>query len=135
VEEMEEEAPSGGLDAIEEAVVEESEIERREDDSLPQGADDGVSDSPDPMEDSASEEKVPEPSTPDTAPAPEEVIAQGVSFFGNLLSTLKDPESSRRLVDTIVREDPSTGKASINIPVSDKRTVMQVFDLIGKLLK
>ena len=135
VEEMEEEAPSGGLDAIEEAVVEESEIERRKDDSLPQGACDGVSDSPDPMEESASEEKVPEPSTSDTVPAPEEVIAQGVSFFGKLISTLKDPESSRRLVDTIVREDPSTGKASINIPVSDKRTVMQVFDLIGKLLK
>lgn len=47
----------------------------------------------------------------------------------------KEPEASRRLVDTLVREDPATGQASINIPVSGKESVLQFVSLLGKLLK
>lgn len=66
---------------------------------------------------------------------PSDLIAQGVSFLGGLVQTLKDPDRSRQLVDNLVKEDPSTGKTSINIPVSSKETVVQLFDLIAKLLK
>ena len=44
-------------------------------------------------------------------------------------------QASRRLVDTLVREDPATGQASINIPVSGKESVLQFVSLLGKLLK
>ena len=63
------------------------------------------------------------------------MIGQGVSFLGNLLQTLKEPEATRRLVDTLVKEDPATGQASINIPVSGKESVLQFVSLLGKLLK
>ena len=68
-------------------------------------------------------------------PDSEDLIGHGLSFLGGLMKTLKDPDASKRLVDTLVKEDPSTGKASINIPVSDKDSVLQFVSLLGKLLK
>ena len=38
------------------------------------------------------------------------------------------------MVDAIVTEDKETGKASRNIPVKDKESVMQFVSLLGKLL-
>ena len=67
--------------------------------------------------------------------AADALIGQGVSFLGNLLQTLKEPDATRRLVDTLVKEDPATGQASINIPVSGKESVLQFVSLLGKLLK
>ena len=60
-------------------------------------------------------------------------MAQGVSFLSGLAQTLKSPEATKALVDTIVKTDPDTGKASINIPVPDKESVTQMFTLIAKL--
>ena len=73
----------------------------------------------------------------DTADVPdsEALIGQGISFLGGLMKTLKDPDASKRLVDTLVKEDPATGQAAINIPVSGKETVLQFVSLLGKLLK
>lgn len=68
-------------------------------------------------------------------PAAEELINQGAAFLGGLIKTLKEPESAQKLVDTLVKEDPSTGQTSINIPVSSKDTVLQFVSLLGKLLK
>lgn len=68
-------------------------------------------------------------------PDSDALIGQGISFLGGLEKTLKDPEASKRLVDTLVKEDPATGQASINIPVSGKETVLQFVSLLGKLLK
>ena len=65
----------------------------------------------------------------------EELVSQGVTFLGNLVQTLKDPAATQQLVDTLVREDPESGKASINIPVSSKETVLQFVKLIGALMK
>ena len=81
---------------------------------------------------------IPDPVSDDDSaviPDSEALIGQGISFFGGLMKTLKDPDASKRLVDTLVKEDPSTGKASINIPVSDKESVLQFVSLLGKLLK
>ena len=67
-------------------------------------------------------------------PSAEELINQGVAFLGGLMQTLKQPESARRLVDALVKEDPATGQASINIPVPGKESVLQFISLLGKLL-
>lgn len=64
----------------------------------------------------------------------EDIVQRGVSFLTDLVGVLTDPQESRKLVDTLVTEDKETGKASINIPVKDKETVMQFVGLLGKLL-
>ena len=68
-------------------------------------------------------------------PEADALIGQGISFLGGLMKTLKNPDASKRLVDSLVREDPATGQASIQIPVSDKDSVLQFVSLLGKLLK
>lgn len=66
--------------------------------------------------------------------SPANLITQGTSFLANLMQTLSDPEQTRELVDTLVREDPTTGKTSLNIPVPDKKTVTNFFNLLGQLM-
>lgn len=68
-----------------------------------------------------------------TSTQPEEVIKHGISFFQELANTLKSPESTRQLVDSIVEEDKETGKTTLRIPVPDKESVMDALKLIGKL--
>ncbi len=77
----------------------------------------------------------------DVEPAPkpagtpaEEIVRQGVSFVGNLLGALQDPESTRQLVDALVKEDPQTGRASISIPVSGKDAVLRFAELLRGIL-
>ena len=79
-------------------------------------------------------EKLEEPEKLEETPSAEELINQGVAFLGGLMQTLKQPESARRLVDALVKEDPATGQASINIPVPGKESVLQFVSLLGKLL-
>ena len=64
---------------------------------------------------------------------PKELVAQGVSFLSGLAETLKSPEATAQLVDSIVEKDEQTGKTSIKIPVESKETVANLFSLIGKL--
>lgn len=75
-----------------------------------------------------------EPSV-DAATRPTDLISQGVSFLSGLVQTLSNPESTEQLVNTLVKEDPDTGQSSVNIPVPDKKSVQQLFTLIGQLLK
>ena len=70
---------------------------------------------------------------PDPDPAVD-VVWQGVSFITGLVEVLKDPQASKRMVDTLVTEDKETGKTSLNIPVKNKESVMQFVSLLGKLL-
>ena len=72
---------------------------------------------------------------PSEVPDSEALIGQGIAFLGGLMKTLKNPDASKRLVDSLVKEDPATGQASINIPVTNKESVLQFVSLIGKLLK
>ena len=74
------------------------------------------------------------PATEDKADAATDVIQKGVSFITDLVDVLKDPQASRKMVDTLVKEDKETGQVSLNIPVKDKETVMQFVGLLGKLL-
>lgn len=74
--------------------------------------------------------------TADTAApsSPQQLVAQGISFFSKLAQTLQSPEATRQLVDTIVRTDETTGETCIHIPVADKKSVEQVFTLFAKML-
>ncbi len=64
---------------------------------------------------------------------PKELVAQGVSFLSGLAETLKSPEATAQLVESIVEKDEQTGKTSIKIPVESKETVSNLLNLIGKL--
>lgn len=65
--------------------------------------------------------------------APQELLAHGISFFSGLAKTLQSPESTQKLVDSIVETDPSTGESHLRIPVPDKQTVSTLLGAIGKL--
>ena len=75
--------------------------------------------------------------TPPTTSVPadaNQLVQQGVSFFSGLVATLKSPEKTAELVNTIVKHDEATGKTSINIPVPDKDSVQSLLTVLGKLL-
>ena len=64
---------------------------------------------------------------------PKDLVAQGVSFLSGLAETLKSPEATAQLVDSIIEKDEQTGETSIKVPVESKETVVNLFSLIGKL--
>ena len=64
---------------------------------------------------------------------PKDLVAQGISFLSGLAETLKSPEATAQLVDSIVEKDEETGETSIKIPVESKETVSNLLNLIGKL--
>ena len=64
---------------------------------------------------------------------PKELVAQGISFLSGLADTLKSPEATAQLVDTLVETDAETGQTSLRIPVPDKQTVRNLLDIVGKL--
>lgn len=64
---------------------------------------------------------------------PKNLVAQGISFLSGLAETLKSPEATAQLVDSIVGKNEQTGETSIKIPVESKETVSNLLNLIGKL--
>ncbi|MBQ5551062.1 MAG: ATP-dependent helicase, partial [Bacteroidales bacterium] len=64
---------------------------------------------------------------------PQELLAQGISFFSGLAKTLQSPEATQKLVDSIVETDTATGQSHLKIPVPDKETVGTILGAIGKL--
>lgn len=68
------------------------------------------------------------------ADEPELLIRQGLSFLGGLARTLKSAEATRKLVDSLVEENPQTGETTLRIPVSDKESVVDLLSLFGKLM-
>lgn len=69
-----------------------------------------------------------------TEKSPEQLVQQGFSFLSGLARTLSSPEATQKLVDSIVEEDKETGQTTLRIPVSDKESVIGIFNLFGKLL-
>ena len=106
---------------------------------------DDVSDEPEPVkepepvqeEESVQEEPVkendPVKEKPESLNPPKELVAQGISFLSGLAATLKSPEATAQLVETLVETDTETGKTSLRIPVPDKQTVRNLLDIVGKL--
>lgn len=64
---------------------------------------------------------------------PKELVSQGISFLSGLAETLKSPEATNRLVESLVEKDETTGQSVIKIPVQDKETVANIFNMLGKL--
>lgn len=67
-----------------------------------------------------------------TDESPKALVQQGVSFLSGLAKTLKSPEETERLVDTLV-ETNEKGETTLRIPVADKQTVKNLLGLVGKL--
>ena len=80
-----------------------------------------------------------EPSTPSAATsasvpsAPKDLIAQGTAFLSGLAATLKSPEATEQLVNSLVETDAETGQTSLKILVPDKQTVRNLLSIVGKL--
>ena len=72
--------------------------------------------------------------TPRTASEVKDFVADGMNFLGTLANMLREPEGAKTLADALVKEDPETGKASINIPVADKESVVSIFSAFASLL-
>lgn len=68
---------------------------------------------------------------------PEEIrktVAGGLDALGKIADMLRSPESTAALVDAIVKEDPETGQTSLNIPVPDKSTVVNILSAFSAFL-
>ena len=61
------------------------------------------------------------------------MVEQGITFLSGLATTLKSPEATAQLVETLVETDAETGPTSLRIPVPDKQTVRSLLDIVGKL--
>ena len=119
--------------------------EKTEEKVTVQTSTDDVSDEPEPVkepepvqeEESVQEEPVKENDSvkekPESPNPPKELVAQGISFLSGLAATLKSPEATAQLVETLVETDAETGKTSLRIPVPDKQTVRNLLDIVGKL--
>ena len=64
---------------------------------------------------------------------PQALVQQGLSFFNGLARALQSPEETQKLVDSIVKVDEKTGETSLNIPVPDKESVVNILNMVGKL--
>ena len=82
---------------------------------------------------SSSPQPVPETPRPHVPSTPKDLIAQGTSFLSGLAATLKSPQATEQLIDSLVDSDPATGQTTLKIPVPDKQTVRNLLDIVGKL--
>ena len=64
---------------------------------------------------------------------PQELVAQGISFFSGLAQALQSPEATQQLVDTLVETNAETGESHLRLPVPDKQTVQTLLNFVGKL--
>ena len=101
---------------------------------------DEIADEPEPVkepepvqEEEPVKEEEPVQEEPESPGSPKELVAQGISFLSGLAATLKSPEATAQLVETLVETDAETGKTSLRIPVPDKQTVRNLLDVVGKL--
>jgi len=61
------------------------------------------------------------------------LMEQGVSFISGLAETLKSPEATKELMDSLIEENKETGETHIRIPVPDRETVARLLNAIGSL--
>lgn len=74
------------------------------------------------------------PSAQKSADEIRRTVAGGLEAFGKIADMLRSPESTNALVDAIVKEDPETGQTSLNIPIPDKSTVVNILSAFSALL-
>ena len=66
---------------------------------------------------------------------PKDLIAQGTSFLSGLAATLKSPEATEQLINSLVETDAKTGQTSLKIPVPDKQAVRNLLDIVFRIFK
>lgn len=64
-----------------------------------------------------------------------DVVAGGLTALGKIAGMLQDADSTRALVDAIVKEDPQTGATTLNIPVPDKNSFVNILSAFSACLK
>lgn len=65
---------------------------------------------------------------------PADLLQIGVSFFGKLAETLSNPESTQKLVSSLVQKDEKDGRAYLKIPVENEKVVENVLNLFAGLM-
>jgi hypothetical protein len=70
-----------------------------------------------------------------TIPPTPDLLVQGFSFLSELAKTLSSPESTEKLVHSLVEKDEKTGKTHLKIPVESEETVSNVLNMLGTLFK
>lgn len=63
------------------------------------------------------------------------LVAEGTSFFENLLQSLNTPDGVQQLTRELVETDEKTGKSYIKIPVSGTSIVENALGMLGAFLK
>lgn len=61
------------------------------------------------------------------------LLSKGVEFLGDLAKAMQSPGSRKAFVDSIVKEDPDTGRQTISIPVGSKETVENILGMVANL--
>lgn len=70
------------------------------------------------------------------APSDEEELARaGANFLTALEHTLRSPEATERLLDSIVSTDPETGATRLSLPVPSRDAVASLLRALSNLLK
>lgn len=64
-----------------------------------------------------------------------DIVSGGLTALGKIADILRNPEGAGMIADALVKEDPATGETSLNIPVPDKATVVNILSAFSKLLK
>ena len=65
----------------------------------------------------------------------EELVQNGVDFFGQLAKTLSSKEATEKLVSSIVQKDEHSGRTYLKIPVENEKVIENAVSVIGGLLK
>ncbi|MCM1519485.1 MAG: SNF2-related protein [Lachnoclostridium sp.] len=62
------------------------------------------------------------------------LVADSMTAIGNLAAALRNPGAAQALADALVKEDPATGQSTLNIPVPDKNTVVNILSAFATIL-
>jgi len=63
-----------------------------------------------------------------------DIVTDGLTALCRIADVLRQPQGAKTLAEAIVKEDPDTGQASINIPIASKSTVVNLLSAITALL-
>ncbi len=62
------------------------------------------------------------------------IMSEGISAISKIATALKDPASARQIAEALTSENPETGQITLNIPVPDKETVVNLFSALSAFL-
>jgi hypothetical protein len=63
------------------------------------------------------------------------LVHNGMTFFSQLVNTLSNQQSVKKLVETITEKDEKTGQTWLKLPVENEQTIEKALHLIAGFLK